>query len=97
MRFASVTASYGKQIRIYENDHLGFIGRLTLSFETWRMTMDRADLLKRLSDRKLEHWESRGLSPVKSRQLVSEKMADWKKLTDEQLRKLLEQAEEPEY
>lgn len=59
--------------------------------------MDRADLLKRLSDRKLEHWESRGLSPVKSRQLVSEKMADWKKLTDEQLRKLLEQAEEPEY
>jgi hypothetical protein len=59
--------------------------------------MDRSELLKKLYDRKLEHWQSRGLSPVKSSQLVSEKMADWKKLSDEQLRELLEQGEEPEY
>jgi hypothetical protein len=59
--------------------------------------MDRFELLKRLSDRKQEHWQSRGLSPVKSRQLVNEKMADWKKLTDDQLQKLLEQDDEPEY
>jgi hypothetical protein len=58
--------------------------------------MDRAALLKQLSDRKLEHWQSRGLSPVKSRQLVLEKMKAWKILTDEQLTKLLEE-EEAEY
>jgi hypothetical protein len=58
--------------------------------------MDRAALLKQLSDRKLEHWQSRGLSPVKSRQLVLEKMKAWKILTDEQLTKLLDE-EEAEY
>jgi hypothetical protein len=58
--------------------------------------MDRAALLRQLSDRKLEHWESRGLSPVKCRQLVSEKMAAWKILSDEQLKKLLEE-DEAEY
>ncbi len=58
--------------------------------------MDRAALLQQLSDRKLEHWQSRGLSPVKSRQLVSEKMKAWKILTDEQLQELLEE-EEAEY
>ena len=58
--------------------------------------MDRAALLKQLSDRKLEHWQSRGLSPVKSRLLVLEKMKAWKILTDEQLTKLLEE-EEAEY
>lgn len=58
--------------------------------------MDRAALLKQLSDRKLEHWQSRGLSPVKSRQLVSEKMKAWKRLPDEDLQKLLEE-EEAEY
>jgi hypothetical protein len=58
--------------------------------------MDRAALLKQLSDRKLEHWQSRGLSPVKSRQLVLEKMKAWKILTDEQLTKLLDE-DEAEY
>ncbi len=58
--------------------------------------MDRAALLKQLSDRKLDHWQSRGLSPVKSRQLVLEKMKAWKILTDEQLTKLLDE-EEAEY
>ena len=58
--------------------------------------MDRAALLKQLSDRKLEHWQSRGLSPVKCRQLVLEKMKAWKILTDEQLTKLLDE-EEAEY
>lgn len=58
--------------------------------------MDRAGLLKQLSDRKLEHWQSRGLSPVKSRQLVSEKMESWKILSDEQLQEILEE-EEAEY
>jgi|WetSurSiteA1Bulk_404760.scaffolds.fasta_scaffold144201_1 hypothetical protein len=58
--------------------------------------MDRAALLKQLSDRKLEHWQSRGLSPVKSRQLVLENMKVWKILTDEQLTKLLDE-DEAEY
>jgi hypothetical protein len=58
--------------------------------------MDRPALLKQLSDRNLEHWRSRGLSPVKSKQLVADKMESWKTLTDEQLQKLLEQ-EEAEY
>jgi hypothetical protein len=58
--------------------------------------MDRAALLKQLSDRKLDHWLSRGLSPVKCRQLVLEKMKAWKILTDEQLTKLLDE-EEAEY
>ncbi len=58
--------------------------------------MDRVGLLKELSDRKLEHWQSRGLSPVKARQLVLEKMKAWKSLPDEDLRKLLEE-EESEY
>jgi|GEM_PF-4738430 len=38
--------------------------------------MERTDLLKRLSDRELEHWQSRGLSPVKSKQLATEKMKE---------------------
>jgi hypothetical protein len=58
--------------------------------------MDRAALLRQLSDRKLEHWQSRGLSPVKSRQLVLEKMEVWKILSDDQLQKLLEE-DEAEY
>jgi len=60
--------------------------------------MDRAALLKQLSDLKMEHWQSRGLSPVKCRQLVSEKMEAWKILSDEQLQKFVEgEEEEAEY
>jgi hypothetical protein len=55
--------------------------------------MERADLLKRLSDRELEHWQSRGLSPVKARQLATEKMKEWKVLTDEELEKILTEQE----
>ncbi len=58
--------------------------------------MDRAALLKQLSDRNFEHWRSRGLSPVKSKQLAADKMQSWKTLSDEQLQKLLEE-EEAEY
>jgi hypothetical protein len=58
--------------------------------------MDRATLLKQLSDRKLEHWQSRGLSPVKARQLVAEKMKTWKNLSDEELQRLVEE-EDAEY
>ena len=58
--------------------------------------MDRAALLKQLSDRNFEHWRSRGLSIVKTKQLVADKMQSWKTLSDEQLQKLLEQ-EEAEY
>ena len=58
--------------------------------------MDRAVLLKQLSDRKLEHWQSRGLSPVKSRQLLLEKMKAWKTLSNEELQNLLGE-EEAEY
>jgi hypothetical protein len=55
--------------------------------------MDRAALLKQLSDRKLEHWQSRGLSPVKARQLALEKMKAWNILSDEELQKLLDEGE----
>ncbi|MGB6065533.1 MAG: hypothetical protein WBG50_12040 [Desulfomonilaceae bacterium] len=58
--------------------------------------MDRLELLRRLSDQKLEHWQSRGLSPVKCRQLVSEEMKAWNALSDGQLQELLEK-EEAEY
>jgi hypothetical protein len=58
--------------------------------------MDRAALLKQLSDRNFEHWRSRGLPPVKSKQLAADKMQSWKTLSDDQLQKLLEQ-EEAEY
>ncbi len=58
--------------------------------------MGRYELLRRLSDQKLEHWQSRGLSPVKCRQLLWEEMKAWKVLSDEQLQKLLEE-EEAEY
>lgn len=56
--------------------------------------MERSDLLKQLSDRELEHWQARGLSPVKAKQLATEKMNEWKSLTDDELKKLLD---EPEY
>jgi hypothetical protein len=56
--------------------------------------MERTDLLKRLSDRELEHWQSIGLSPVKAKQLVTEKMNEWKARTDEQLKKLLDEQED---
>ncbi|MGO9116082.1 MAG: hypothetical protein ACLQPD_00540 [Desulfomonilaceae bacterium] len=58
--------------------------------------MDRAALLKQLSDRNFEHWRSIGLSIVKTKQLVADKVESWKNLSDEQLQKLLEQ-EEAEY
>ena len=58
--------------------------------------MERASLLKQLSDRNFEHWRSRGLSLVKTKQLVADKMGSWNNLTDEQLQELLEQ-EEAEY
>ena len=58
--------------------------------------MDRAALLKQLSDRNFEHWRLRGLSIVKTKQLVADKMQSWKTLSDERLQKLLEQ-EEAEY
>jgi hypothetical protein len=55
--------------------------------------MERTDVLRLLSDRELEHWQSRGLSPVKSKQLATEKMREWKNLTDEQLKKILDEEE----
>jgi hypothetical protein len=55
--------------------------------------MDKVALLKQLSDRKLEHCQSRGLSPVKARQLVAEKMAAWKNLSDEELQRLVEEGD----
>jgi hypothetical protein len=56
-------------------------------------TVERTDLLRQLSDRELEHWQSRGLSPVKAKQLATEKMKEWKILTDEELKKLFEKHE----
>lgn len=55
--------------------------------------VERTELLRLLSDRELEHWQSRGLSPVKARQLATEKMREWKNLTDEQLKKIFDEAE----
>jgi hypothetical protein len=56
-------------------------------------TVERTDLLRQLSDRELEHWQSRGLSPVKAKQLATEKMKEWKILNDEELKKLFEEHE----
>jgi hypothetical protein len=55
--------------------------------------MERTDLLRQLSDREFEHWQSRGLSPVKAKQLATEKIKEWKSLTDEQLKRLLDEQE----
>jgi hypothetical protein len=57
------------------------------------LTMERTDLLKRLSDREVEHWQSRGLSPVKAKQLATEKLKEWKALTGEELEKILTEQE----
>lgn len=55
--------------------------------------MDRHDMLKKLADDTLKHYESIGLPPFKCQQLVNEGMEEWKKLPVEKLRELLDQGQ----
>ncbi len=57
---------------------------------------DKPDLLKQLSDARFEHFLAMGLPPFKAKQLVAEKVVEWKKLPAERLRQLIEEPE-PEY
>ncbi|MFH0822099.1 MAG: hypothetical protein V2B18_05060 [Pseudomonadota bacterium] len=56
--------------------------------------MERSEILKKLAERRFEHFESLGLPPFKCRQLVTEKASEWKKLPDEELRLILEKGED---
>ena len=53
--------------------------------------MDRDELLKKLADDTLNHYQAIGLPPFKCQQLVNEGMEEWKKLPVETLRELLDQ------
>jgi hypothetical protein len=52
--------------------------------------MDREELLKKLADQKLAYYQSIGLAPFKSGQLVSESLESWQKMPTEKLEELLE-------
>ncbi|MCX5861043.1 MAG: hypothetical protein WCG29_00715 [Desulfomonile sp.] len=52
--------------------------------------MDREELLKKLADQKLAYYQSIGLAPFKSGQLVSESLESWKQLPTEKLEELLD-------
>lgn len=55
--------------------------------------MDKVELIKKLSERRYEHFQSLGLPPFKCRQLVTDKLASWKQMSAEDLETLLEQGE----
>ena len=52
--------------------------------------VDREELLKKLADQKLAYYQSIGLAPFKSGQLVSESLESWKQLPTEKLEELLD-------
>ncbi|MBI5571793.1 MAG: hypothetical protein HY914_17755 [Desulfomonile tiedjei] len=56
--------------------------------------MERAELLKKLSDARFEHFQALGLPPFKCQQLVADRLGAWKKMTTEELQELLERGEE---
>jgi len=58
--------------------------------------MERADLIKRLAEKRFEHFRLLGLPPFKCKQLVTEKMPAWKQLSNDELERLVEHGE-PEY
>ncbi len=55
--------------------------------------MDKVDLIKRLSEKRYEHFQSLGLPPFKCRQLVTDKLASWKQMPTEELERLFEEGE----
>jgi hypothetical protein len=55
--------------------------------------MNREDLLKKLAEDKLNHYEAIGLPPFKCRQLVNESMETWKKMSVEELEQQLGQGQ----
>lgn len=55
--------------------------------------MDKMALLKRLSDERYEYFATMGLSPLKCRQLVVEKLHAWKDLPMEELQRILDNEE----
>jgi hypothetical protein len=52
--------------------------------------MDRFELLKQLTEKTCEYFEQSGLSPVKCRQLVADRMQTWKTLSEEELKEALD-------
>lgn len=57
--------------------------------------MDRTALLNQLSDKTYEYFQWMGLSPVKCRQLVAERMQTWRKLPTDKLQELLDSPDAP--
>lgn len=55
--------------------------------------MEKVELIKRLSEKRYEHFESLGLPPFKCRQLVNDKLASWKQMPSNELERLLEEGE----
>ena len=55
--------------------------------------MTREELLKKLAEDKLNHYEAIGLPPFKCQQLVNESMVAWKKMTKEDLEQQLGQGQ----
>jgi len=58
-----------------------------------RPAIEKADVLKQLAEKRFEYFAAMGLSPVKCRQLVTEKMHYWQKLTAEELAGILAREE----
>jgi hypothetical protein len=52
--------------------------------------MDKMALLKRLSEERYEYFATMGLSPVKCRQLVAEKLDVWKNMPVEELQRIMD-------
>ena len=53
--------------------------------------MDRIALLKRLSEERYEYFATMGLSPVKCRQLVAEKLEVWRNMPVEELQRIMDE------
>lgn len=51
--------------------------------------MKRDELLKKLAENKFNHYEAIGLPPFKCRQLVTESLEAWKKMSAEELKEQL--------
>ena len=58
--------------------------------------MDKTDLLKRLCDKRFEHFQALGIPPFKCNQLVQDKMTSWKKMSEQDLEQALN-SHDPEY
>lgn len=55
--------------------------------------MDRLELLKQLTNKTYQYFESAGLPQLKCKQLVADRMQTWKTLTPEKLQELLDKTD----